>query len=115
VAGQARNNLFDDIVSLFLKNGDRYNLLNSALLDLFEYIRRENLKLLMEHVVRQVCSPRVLTFVSCNVFALEVVNVWLEVDLLNFVTAILYASRGLHLACFTVLCCPWGASNVLWA
>eukprot|EP00884_Botryococcus_braunii_P016420 jgi/Botrbrau1/3461/Bobra.139_1s0036.2 len=52
---QARNNLFDDIVTLFLKNGDRYNLLNSALLDLFEYIRRENLKVLVEHVVCHSC------------------------------------------------------------
>lgn len=51
VIAQVRNNLFDDAVSLLLKNGDRYNLLNSALLDLFEYIRRENLKSLLEHVV----------------------------------------------------------------
>lgn len=35
----------------FFENGDRYNLLNSAVLDLLDFIRRENLKTLLEHLV----------------------------------------------------------------
>ena len=34
-----KGNLFKPIVNLFLQNGDRYNLLNSALIELFEFIR----------------------------------------------------------------------------
>ena len=34
-----KGNLFKPIVNLFLRNGDRYNLLNSALIELFEFIR----------------------------------------------------------------------------
>lgn len=35
-----KNNLFKPIIDAFVANGDRYNLLNSAVLDLFEYIRK---------------------------------------------------------------------------
>lgn len=35
-----KNNLFKPIIDVFVANGDRYNLLNSAVLDLFEYIRK---------------------------------------------------------------------------
>ena len=34
-----KNNLFDPIVRAFEANGCRYNLLNSAIIELFEYIR----------------------------------------------------------------------------
>ena len=34
-----KNNLFDPIVKAFEANGCRYNLLNSAIIELFEYIR----------------------------------------------------------------------------
>lgn len=34
-----KGNLFKPIISLFRRNGDRYNLLNSALIELFEFIR----------------------------------------------------------------------------
>lgn len=68
VMAQIRNNLFDEVVSLLLKNGDRYNLLNSALLDLFEYIRRENLKLLVEHVVRNFIRLQVALLSPFNPF-----------------------------------------------
>nr|KAG5704214.1 hypothetical protein BaRGS_012502 [Batillaria attramentaria] len=34
-----KGNLFKPIINLFLRNGDRYNLLNSALIELFEFIR----------------------------------------------------------------------------
>ncbi|KAL8561130.1 Serine/threonine-protein phosphatase 4 regulatory subunit 3 [Nucella lapillus] len=46
-----RNNLFKPIISLFLRNGDRYNLLNSALIELFEFIKVEDIKVLSMHVV----------------------------------------------------------------
>lgn len=35
-----KNNLFKPIVDAFVRNGNRYNLLNSAILDLFEFIRK---------------------------------------------------------------------------
>lgn len=35
-----RNNLLKPIIDVFVANGNRYNLLNSAVLDLFEYIRK---------------------------------------------------------------------------
>ena len=47
---QVRNNLFEPVVAAFLANGPRYNLLNSAVLELFEFIRRENMKPLIAHL-----------------------------------------------------------------
>ncbi|CAK9304388.1 unnamed protein product [Gordionus sp. m RMFG-2023] len=47
----ARGYLFKPIVDAFEKNGTRYNLLNSATLELFEYIYMEDLKTLLIHVV----------------------------------------------------------------
>ncbi|KAL7594881.1 hypothetical protein Lser_V15G31349 [Lactuca serriola] len=46
-----KNNLLKPIVDVFVDNGSRYNLLNSAVLELFEYIRKENLKTLMKYLV----------------------------------------------------------------
>ncbi|XP_039166546.1 serine/threonine-protein phosphatase 4 regulatory subunit 3 [Eucalyptus grandis] len=46
-----RNNLLKPIVDAFVRNGDRYNLLNSVVLELLEYIRKENLKLLLKYIV----------------------------------------------------------------
>ncbi|XP_024636962.1 serine/threonine-protein phosphatase 4 regulatory subunit 3 isoform X3 [Medicago truncatula] len=47
-----RNNILKPIIDAFVANGNRYNLLNSAVLELFEYIRKENnLKLLLKHLV----------------------------------------------------------------
>ncbi|KAJ6891384.1 serine/threonine-protein phosphatase 4 regulatory subunit 3-like isoform X1 [Populus alba x Populus x berolinensis] len=46
-----KNNLLKPIVDAFVSNGDRYNLLNSAILELFEYIRKENLKSLLKYIV----------------------------------------------------------------
>ncbi|MBA0753746.1 hypothetical protein Gogos_020265 [Gossypium gossypioides] len=45
------NSLLKSIVDAFVANGNRYNVLNSAVLELFEYIRKENLKLLVKHIV----------------------------------------------------------------
>ncbi|KAL8026068.1 hypothetical protein ABFX02_14G005100 [Erythranthe guttata] len=46
-----KNNLLKPIVDAFVANGDRYNLLNSVVLELFEYIRKENLKTLLRYLV----------------------------------------------------------------
>ncbi|KAL8244483.1 hypothetical protein R6Q59_010741 [Mikania micrantha] len=55
----AKNNLFKPIVDVFVGNGSRYNLLNSAVLELFEYIRKENLKILVKYVVETFCEQLV--------------------------------------------------------
>lgn len=47
-----KNNLLKPIVDVFLANDNRYNLLNSAVLDLFEYIRKDNnMKPLVKYLV----------------------------------------------------------------
>ncbi|RWR94277.1 serine/threonine-protein phosphatase 4 regulatory subunit 3-like protein isoform X1 [Cinnamomum micranthum f. kanehirae] len=45
------NDLMKPIIDAFISNGDRYNLLHSAVLELFEYIRKENLKSLILYIV----------------------------------------------------------------
>lgn len=47
-----KHNLLKPIVDAFVGNGNRYNLLHSAVLELFEYIRKqENMKLLVKYMV----------------------------------------------------------------
>lgn len=46
-----RNNLLDPVMSAFFQNGERYNLLNSAVLELADYIAKENIKPLLENLV----------------------------------------------------------------
>ncbi|XP_013002418.2 serine/threonine-protein phosphatase 4 regulatory subunit 3B-like [Cavia porcellus] len=48
-----QGNLFEPVVNAFLANGARYNILNSAILDLFEYISVQNVKCLVAHVVEK--------------------------------------------------------------
>ncbi|OEL27000.1 hypothetical protein BAE44_0011982 [Dichanthelium oligosanthes] len=43
-------NLLKPIIEAFVENGDRYNMLHSAVLELFDYIRKENLEFLIEYV-----------------------------------------------------------------
>jgi len=52
----ARNNLFVSIVEAFKINKRRYNLLNSALIELFEYIRQEDIKTLINYFVENFYS-----------------------------------------------------------
>lgn len=59
----AKNNLFKPIVDVFVANGNRYNLLNSAVLELFEYIRKENLKILLKYLV-ETFSAQLVNFDS---------------------------------------------------
>ncbi|XP_036397756.1 serine/threonine-protein phosphatase 4 regulatory subunit 3-like [Megalops cyprinoides] len=46
-----RNFLFEPVVKAFLNNGSRYNLMNSAIIEMFEYLRVEDMKSLTAHVV----------------------------------------------------------------
>lgn len=39
-----KNNLFEPIMTVFMENGSRYNLLNSSVLELVDFIRRANIK-----------------------------------------------------------------------
>jgi hypothetical protein len=48
-----RYNCFGPIMVVFFENGERYNLLYSAVLDLIDYIRRENIKPILDHLVSQ--------------------------------------------------------------
>ncbi|XP_068683455.1 serine/threonine-protein phosphatase 4 regulatory subunit 3-like isoform X1 [Montipora capricornis] len=45
-----KGQLFDPVISAFKENGQRYNLLNSAIVELFEFIRLEDIKSLCSHV-----------------------------------------------------------------
>ncbi|XP_061668619.1 serine/threonine-protein phosphatase 4 regulatory subunit 3 isoform X1 [Syngnathoides biaculeatus] len=46
-----RNFLFEPVVKAFLKNGSRYNLMNSAIIEMFEYVRVEDVKSLTAHII----------------------------------------------------------------
>ncbi|KAL3162589.1 hypothetical protein ABBQ38_008638 [Trebouxia sp. C0009 RCD-2024] len=48
-----KENLFEPVFSVFLENGPRYNMLNSSVLELVDFIRKENIKTLVEHIVDQ--------------------------------------------------------------
>eukprot|EP01113_Clastostelium_recurvatum_P016168 TRINITY_DN191_c2_g1_i1.p1 TRINITY_DN191_c2_g1~~TRINITY_DN191_c2_g1_i1.p1 ORF type:complete len:839 (+),score=228.39 TRINITY_DN191_c2_g1_i1:694-3210(+) len=45
--------LFSHVIALFQQNGDRYNLINSAIIELFDFIKRENIKILIPHLVSE--------------------------------------------------------------
>ncbi|XP_071688497.1 uncharacterized protein [Rutidosis leptorrhynchoides] len=47
----AKNNVFKPIIDAFISNGSRYNLLNSVVLELFEHIRKDNMKILLKYLV----------------------------------------------------------------
>ncbi|XP_030684446.1 serine/threonine-protein phosphatase 4 regulatory subunit 3B isoform X8 [Nomascus leucogenys] len=46
-----KGNLFEPVINALLDNGTRYNLLNSAVIELFEFIRVEDIKSLTAHIV----------------------------------------------------------------
>lgn len=46
-----KGNLFAPVIDAFLRNNGRYNLLDSAILELFDFIRLEDIKSLCSHVV----------------------------------------------------------------
>ena len=41
------------MIQIYLKNGPRYNLLNSAVLEMVEFIRKENIKYIISHLLEQ--------------------------------------------------------------
>ncbi|CAN6353835.1 unnamed protein product [Urochloa humidicola] len=43
-------NLLKPIIEAFVENGDRYNMLHSVVIELLDYIRKENIELLIEYV-----------------------------------------------------------------
>ncbi|ERE65140.1 protein PPP4R3C [Cricetulus griseus] len=45
-------NLFEPVVKAFIHNGKRNNMLNSAIIELFEFIREENIKSLVANIVK---------------------------------------------------------------
>ncbi|XDV51037.1 hypothetical protein PO909_019992 [Leuciscus waleckii] len=46
-----KGNLFEPVINALLDNGTRYNLLNSAVVELFEFIRVEDIRSLIAHIV----------------------------------------------------------------
>ncbi|XP_008820965.1 protein PPP4R3C-like [Nannospalax galili] len=46
-------NLFEPVVNAFVSNGTRYNMLNSAIIELFEFIKEENISSLVTHIVEK--------------------------------------------------------------
>ncbi|GAB1302952.1 Protein PPP4R3C [Apodemus speciosus] len=48
-----KKNLFEPVVNVFMLNGTRYNMLNSAIIDLFEFIREEDIKSLIANIVEK--------------------------------------------------------------
>ncbi|XP_022760665.1 serine/threonine-protein phosphatase 4 regulatory subunit 3B-like isoform X9 [Durio zibethinus] len=67
-----KNDLLKPVVDAFVANGNRYNLLNSAVLELFEYIRKENLKLLVKYIVDSFWSQLVKFEYLTSVHSLKV-------------------------------------------
>lgn len=48
-----RHKLFDPIIEVFKANGSRYNLINSTIIELFDFIRKNNITTLIEHLVEK--------------------------------------------------------------
>ncbi|CAG7720631.1 unnamed protein product [Allacma fusca] len=46
-----KGNLFGPVIDAFMKNKGRYNLLDSAIIETFEFIRVEDIKILVSHVI----------------------------------------------------------------
>lgn len=46
-----KGNLFAPVVDAFVRNNGRYNLLDSAIIEMFEFIKLEDIKTLCTHVV----------------------------------------------------------------
>ena len=50
---QVRNNLLEPVIQVLVRNGPRYNLLNSAVLEMVEFVRKENVRYIIQHLVEQ--------------------------------------------------------------
>jgi protein phosphatase 4 regulatory subunit 3 len=49
-------NLFEPVVGALKTNGARYNILNSAIIELFDFIRGEDIKILMNYAIENFYS-----------------------------------------------------------
>lgn len=58
--------VLDSVVDAFLSNGARYNMLNSAVIELMEFIRRENIKPLIRYLIENHYMDKLdsITYVS---------------------------------------------------
>lgn len=78
-----KGNLFVPVVDALVSNYDRYNLLNSAILEMFEFIRVEDIKSLCSHVVENF-SPTLdkITYVQTfKALKLRYVNCRIQINL----------------------------------
>lgn len=53
-----KQGLLEPLIELFIANGDRYNLINSSLLELFEFIKKENMKGLLAALLESTLWPQ---------------------------------------------------------
>lgn len=53
---QISKNLLEPIITVFVANGERYNLLNSVVLEMFDFIRREGIKSLTAYFMDKLYS-----------------------------------------------------------
>ena len=69
-----QGNLFAPVVEALMSNYDRYNLLNSAILEMFEFIKIEDIKSLCNHVVENFSTTlNKITYVKVNTSPLFVI------------------------------------------
>jgi hypothetical protein len=57
--------VIDPIVECFVANGDRYNLLNSAILEFFEFIRHVSFFCADHHILLLLLGQHLLTYELC--------------------------------------------------
>lgn len=55
-----KQGLMEPVITAFLQTGDQYNMLNSSILELFDFIRKENMKTLVHLVVQSPQWPALL-------------------------------------------------------
>lgn len=48
-----KNKLFKPIIECFISNGHRYNMIDSAILELFEFVLMEDIMTIIDHVVEE--------------------------------------------------------------
>lgn len=61
-----RNFLFEPVIKAFLNNGSRYNLMNSAIIEMFEYVRVVSVLLELKVFVFVAACPAVTAKAVCT-------------------------------------------------
>ena len=86
-----KGNLFVPVVDALVSNYDRYNLLNSAILEMFEFIRVEDIKSLCSHVVENF-SPTLDKITYVQTFkALKLRYVYCRIQINLFIELVINA------------------------